>query len=343
MNRAHHRAVWVIVGIVALAGIGCGGDEPQAKQPAGPGKPAPPGPITNLPGPGDLPPKPETQPTPVVELPVKFRLVKSLPIPMDEPTGIALDKQGRLFVVGSGGVEVFDADGTPVRGWPTTTPATCVAIDDEGAVYVGEATQIEKFTATGSLLKRWGTKGTEPGQFGLVTGICTIEANVFVADAGNRRIHRFASNGDHISTFGEKDLETGAEGIVIYKRPHLDCAAGPDGSLYVNNPGRLWVEQYDINGNFKSKWGRSGTRPGRFPGCCNPTNLTVDPKGRIITSDQDIPRVSLYGPDGTLLGMVAAEIFPKKTEGIDVATDAEGRVYVVDSIAKQVHVFAEEN
>ena len=75
-----------------------------------------------------------------------------------------------------------------------------------------------------------------------------------------------------------------------------------------------------------------------------PTNLALDPKGRLYVSDSKAFRIQLYDADGRYLrtlgrhGDLPGEFARPK----GVATDREGRVYSVDAAAQLVQIFDDE-
>jgi len=260
--------------------------------------------------------------------------------------GIAVDSADRIYVAGDSQVKVLDRDGRPVRSWTTSAPARSVAVGQSGSVYVALLTKVEKHDAAGRLLTSWGTKGKEPGQFAHLTAITAAEPNVYVADAGNRCIHRFASDGDFIRDIGRRDPTAGVLGFIV-PSPYLDCAVDAEGILYVGHTGRWRVERYTPDDRLLGWWGSSGMRPEDFCGCCNPTNVAVTPDGRVVTSEKGIRRVKVYDSTGRLLALMGVNVFARAADGthgpgLDLAVDSTGRILVTDPAERAVRVFAEE-
>ena len=75
------------------------------------------------------------------------------------------------------------------------------------------------------------------------------------------------------------------------------------------------------------------------PGCCNPTNLTLDDAGRVMVSEKATPRVKVYSPEGELLTVVADEGFDPQAKNLDLAVDSKGKIYVVDTVKLEILVF----
>jgi DNA-binding beta-propeller fold protein YncE len=98
-----------------------------------------------------------------------------------KPTGVAVDKEGNLYVCDTlnDRIEVFDADGVFIRTWGKNGDGPGyfarpkgVAIDSDGHVWVADGMQdrVQVFTNEGQLLIVMGGHGLLPGQFqGLVS------------------------------------------------------------------------------------------------------------------------------------------------------------------------------
>ncbi len=274
--------------------------------------------------------------SPALKTELSYTLARKIDSGLEQVNGVATDSADRGYLCGTGGVRVFDADGKLLSSWATSGPATCIAVDD-GSVYVGLAARIEKYDRAGKRLASWGTEGKERGQLQVVSGIAVLGASVYVADGGNRCVHRFDATGDFIDDIGKHGA--GDVGMVC-PSPYLDCALNKDGILYVNNPGLCRVEKYDQNGKRVGVWGKPGDKPEEFSGCCNPTNVALLPDGRVITAEKLAPRVKVYDDSGRMLAFIGPEFFSSMAAGLDVAADSKGNIYVVDPGVKKVLVFA---
>jgi len=97
-----------------------------------------------------------------------------------KPTGVAVDKEGNLYVADTlnNRIEIFDADGAFIRAWGKNGDGPGyfarpkgVAIDSDGHVWVADGMQdrVQVFTPEGRLLISFGGHGLLPGMFqGLV-------------------------------------------------------------------------------------------------------------------------------------------------------------------------------
>lgn len=246
--------------------------------------------------------------------------------------GLAVDRQDRLLAVGDSEVRVFDPDGRPLGSWPTGAPGHAVAVDPADRVWVGEMEQVEIFSPEGSRLDAW----REPGQLGLVTAIGFVGEDVFLADASARCIHRYAADGRFLNEIGDRHRKGGfhiPNGVV-------DFAVDDAGMLHVANPGMHRVERFRADGELLDHFGRfDGQDPAGFPGCCNPTNLTLDPAGRVIVTEKAGPRAKVYSPGGDLLSVLEDPGFDPAAKNMDCALDSRGRLYVADTARLRIFVF----
>jgi sugar lactone lactonase YvrE len=245
--------------------------------------------------------------------------------------GVALG-EGLLYAVGDSTVKVFDTAGALAGQWATQRPGECVAVDSEGRVWVGEREQVEVFDAEGTLARTW----RDPGRLGLVTAIGFGGGDVFLADATARWIRRYDREGAFVNDIGAQHRKGGfhiPNGVV-------DFAIDPQGVVHVANPGMHRVERYSPDGTLLGRFGRfDGQDPAGFPGCCNPTNLTLDTAGRVVVSEKAGPRVKVYDPEGQLLAVVADDVFDPAAKNMDLAVDPGGRIYVADTGALTIRVF----
>ena len=141
----------------------------------------------------------------------------------DAPGGVAIGKDGDLFVVDfyNQRVQHLDADGgfvgqvgetrrTGIAAGSFNYP-TDVAVGPDGTLYVADGynDRIQAFDADGRFLHKWGgplavnIHGPFNGWFATVTGIVVdAQGNVFAADFYNDRVQKFASDGTFLTAFG---------------------------------------------------------------------------------------------------------------------------------------------
>lgn len=254
-------------------------------------------------------------------------------------TGIAIDRNDLIYICGGGSVAIHDSRGIKLRGFSIKGNAGCIQVDQAGRIYLGMADHIEVYDTTGTLLKSWAPCSDNT----VITSIAACSRGVFAADAGCRVVYHYDLSGKLLNEIGQKDPARGISGFVV-PSPYFDLGLGPNGELWVVNPGHHRFEQYDFEGNLLSSWGESSMAEAGFCGCCNPSNFAFFPDGSIVTSEKGIERIKIYAPDGRFSCVVAGPgSFIEGTSGLDVAVDSEHRIVVLDPEKKQVRIFVLSN
>jgi len=266
---------------------------------------------------------------------VRYKQVQAIATAMETPRSIALAPDGRLLVAGDEKVRAF-SDGKAGGEFAVGGPPHCLAAGPDGTLYVGLKERVDVYDADGKRRATW----RPLGERAYTTAIAAAKENVFVADAGNRVLWRFDPAGNVLARIGKKNEEKHAPGLVI-PSPYFDVALGPEGMLWVTDPGRRRVECYTYDGAYRFAWGKASMKIEGFCGCCNPTHLAIDAAGNFITSEKGLPRVKVYDPEGNFQCVVAPpKAFANRTTGLDLAVDEAGRVLVLDPRRRQVRVFA---
>ena len=248
-------------------------------------------------------------------------------------SALAIASDGRTYVAGERAVEVFPGGNTvAVDGRPS-----CLAVDDDGRLFISMRDHVEIYTQSGE-----STVWASPGGKAYFTSIGLDDDYVYVADAGNRRIWRYAKSGGEPFEIGKKNAAKGVRGFFI-PSPFFDIAISrADGSLWAVNPGHHAFENYRPDGTLVSTWEASSMSIDGFSGCCNPSHMALLPDGAFVTAEKGLPRVKIHNIDGTLRSVVAApDQFEEGITGLDVAVDDQGRICVLDPARNIVRRFEE--
>jgi sugar lactone lactonase YvrE len=247
--------------------------------------------------------------------------------------GICIDRANRLFTAGDDEVKVFGSDGKLLQRWKTEKPGHCVLVSDHGTVYVGQANQVQRYDDSGKLLNTL----RDGERLGLVTSIGLAGGDLLLADATHRCIRRYDKDGKLLNDIGTNNNTNG----FLVPNGHLDFAVDARGVLHVANPGKYRIERYMPAGELLGHFGRFGTRNVEdFPGCCNPTNVTLTRQGQVVVTEKAPARVKVYDEAGKLLTFIGPEAFDQNCKNMDVAVDSQGRIYVVDTVNLRILVFA---
>ena len=269
-----------------------------------------------------------------------------------ESRAIALDSRGTIYVAGDKAIRKFTENGISLGEINLADMPMCLTIDTDGKIYIGMKNYVLVYDDRQNPPARWQSLGNDA----VLTSIAVSKNDVFVADAGNRIVHRFDKTGTLINHIGAKDKDRNIPGFII-PSPHFDLAVAADGLLRVVNPGNHRIEAYTHNGELEFSWGEfSNTDLKGFCGCCNPVNFAILPDESFVTVEKGLTRLKIYDPKGAFVGVVAGpeQLVQEGTSRIcdtaaecqtgsfDVAVDANGRIFVIDTIKNVVRIFTKD-
>lgn len=280
---------------------------------------------------------------------VRYRELRRFKSPHADARRLALGPDGRVWIAAGNYVSAVDPVGNTVAEIAFAVPARCVAVAPDGTIVIGLRDHLEVFDAQGRRQASWDS----PGKRTWFTGLDATAQAVFAADSGSRAVLHYDRSGKLIGRIGEKNKEREIPGFVL-PSPYLDVVLHPDGLLRVNNAGRHQVQAFTVSGELEASWGKATMAIEGFCGCCNPVALAVLPDGRCVTCEKGLPRVKVYGLHGEFDCVVAGvESFPENAKAskgdlaadgvkasLDATADAQGNVYVLDTVTAEVRVMA---
>ena len=184
--------------------------------------------------------------------------------------------------------------------------------------------RIQVFDREGRYVRGLGEEGRGEGQFRGPRGLCfTADGDLVVADSWNNRVQVFTHDGTFIRLF------FGAPGATL-ERPFGVCVM-PDGNITVVDDSICPFKMFEGGGRFVRS---CGSREIREPGHVEDVvGVAVGGGGEIIVGDFDRNDVLVFSKEGELLQIIGAgkdsDVAFEKVRG--AATDAEGRLFVIDS------------
>ncbi|MCF6358901.1 MAG: hypothetical protein L3J54_13960 [Draconibacterium sp.] len=264
---------------------------------------------------------------------IHYKETKNFKIGFEKPAGITIEND-KIYLVGDQELKVINSSGKLITEvLLADKPHTVEVAGDK--IYIAFEKQMRVYNEKGELLNEW--KLTNLDSY--ITAIAVHDDNVFVADAGTRKIIRFSVEGEKLNEFDGKADEEGAFGFII-PSPYFDIDINEYGDLWVVNPGLHALENYSPEGKLREYWKSTSMKIEGFSGCCNPAHFTFLPDGSFITSEKGLVRIKIYKPSGEFSGVVAPPAkFKNGEQAPDVAVDSAGNVYALDFDRKVLRVF----
>lgn len=261
--------------------------------------------------------------------------VIQIPLCFQNVSGIAVDFKDNIYVTGDETVLIMNNEGKLQSSISTGETALCIDVDKNGDLYLGMVDHIEVYDRGGAKKTQWESLGDKA----LITSIAVSNDFVFAADAGSHIVRKYDRSGNELMKIGGKDESRDIPGCVVPGH-FFDVDIDPDGFLWIVNPGRHSLENYTFNGDLRSSWGVYSVEIEGFCGCCNPSHITILDDGKFVTSEKGIARIKVYDRLGNLESVVAGpDRFIEGTEGLDLAKDSNGKIFVLDPMKKSVRIF----
>jgi DNA-binding beta-propeller fold protein YncE len=206
--------------------------------------------------------------------------------------GVAVDSKDRVFVYSrsENPLNVYDTDGNHLARWGEgviqPNAAHGIFIDGDDNVFVTDAKDhaVYKFNSEGELLMTLGTPGT-PGEgegdpFNKPTDIAIASTgDIIVSDGyGNKHVHRYTADGEHVLTWGGAGSDPGQ--FTISHTVRLD------------KEDRIWncdrenrrIQIFDLDGKFLDEW----------TDLLRPNNIHLDEDDGVIYIAELGRRISIF-------------------------------------------------
>ena len=258
------------------------------------------------------------------------------------PTGIALDRQGQVYVTDEfhHTVTVFDDSGTYLAKWGAhgsgpgeVDGPSGIAFDPDDNVLLADTGnhRVQRFTRDGNFISGFGEPGTGDGAFDMPWGLTTDGyGDVFVADWGNDRVQRFSADGRFTATYGESGRGDGQ-----FVKPS-SVAVDSDGYMYVADWGNERLQVLTPEGAFAqalkgeatlSEWAKDFSRAN-----------TEEAEAR-ARADLE-PQIDFFNEDPHEESSHIEKLF---WSPVSVVLDDAGRVYVTEGNRHRIQVFERAN
>ncbi len=249
--------------------------------------------------------------------------------------GISIDKRDNIYVTADDKVFHYNRNGDSINSFKIDGKAGCIATGSKGELYLGFKDHLEIWDSSGKLITKWDRIPGLP----FITCVAVDDSSVFIADAGNKIVHRYNFKGQLINQIGKKDPNKGIPGFFI-PSPYFDVLIGHQNEIWAVNTGRHEFESYTKDGELISMFKKTSMTVDGFSGCCNPTNIAMLSDGSFVTSEKGIERVKIHSANGDFKCVVASsDQFIEGTTGLDLAVDSKDRIFVLDPGKGMIRIF----
>lgn len=208
---------------------------------------------------------------------------------------LAVDSAGRVYAYRRADppVLVFEASGAFRGAWGGGRIADAhgiyISADDRVFLVDRDAHEVLIFGTEGDQLGSLGRRNVPSFQapFNHPTDVAVAaDGEIYVSDGyANAAVHRFAADGRHLGSWGRPGSGPGE-----FMTPH---------AIWVDSADRVLV--VDRDNNRVQLFDREGGWLGQWTDFFHPMDICADDQGMLLVSDQ-VPRLSMYAPDGTLVG-----------------------------------------
>ena len=182
-----------------------------------------------------------------------------------------------------------------------------VAVDKQGNIFVADAynDRIRQISADGNVTTIAGAgspgfsdAGAADALFDTPCGVAVDdEGNVFVADTGNRAIRKITAQGEVITIAGnEQAIADGQSSEIGFSRP-VGIVVTHDGFLYITDSGRGQIVRITPEGQSSVYAGTgAGYAEGRKARFNGPTGIAIDREGNLYVADSQNYLIRIVSP-----------------------------------------------
>ncbi len=121
--------------------------------------------------------------------------------------------------------------------------------------------------------------------------------------------------------------------------PYFSISVSKEGELWVTDPGRKCLVQFDTDGQYKAQWHPQDEQA--FLGCCNPARMRCLEGGRFATLEKGHVRVRIFSPSGAVESTVA-DFGIQQNINYDMTVQDERNIIIIDGNKQQI-LFYQKN
>ena len=206
----------------------------------------------------------------------------------DNPRGISIDNiKNEVFAADKSRIQVLTTEGEYLRSFGTDhlKEPYGICVSQYGVFVTDEATEcLSRFSLAGQFINKTGSRGTTPGCFSGIRGLCYEAGLVYVCDCNMQRIQVFDINLKFIKYFGYGEIKLPTD-IAIYSET-LHILSQDQNTIYCYNRDGTFLKKIELTGQEQQM--------------TTALFFTTDKKGNFIIADQSSNEIRIFSPNGVL-------------------------------------------
>ena len=206
------------------------------------------------------------------------------------PRGIAIDgNTNDIFIADYNNtrIQVLNTEGEYLRSFGTDhlKEPRGICVSQDGVFVTDRARDcLLRFSLAGQFIKKTGSRGTTPGCFKGISGLCYEAELVYVCDFNVQRIQVFNLNLQFVKKFGYGEIKLPID-ITIYADT-LHILSQTQNTIYCYNRYGTYLKKIELAGQEQQM------TVALF--------FTVDKRGNFIITEHSINEIRIFSPDGVL-------------------------------------------
>ena len=176
---------------------------------------------------------------------IHYKETKNFKVGFENPAGITIEKN-LIYVVGDKKLKIINLSGKLLDELDLSEEPNTVEILDN-QIYIAFEKEIKVFNKNFQQTNSWKLDNENS----YITAMAANDNELFIADAGTRRIMRFSLDGELQNEFEGKASEDVLHGFII-PSGYFDIDINEYGDFWVVNPGLHTLENYTTEGKSRA-------------------------------------------------------------------------------------------
>jgi len=215
-----------------------------------------------------------------------------------------------------------------------------IAVDDQGRIFITEQTnrRVQVLNRNYTFAGFIGGPGNGAGQFDKPMGIAAdATGRIYVTDENLNKVAVFDRvAGSQVSWQFKFEFANSGAGKI----DHAESIAvnRAQQRIYLSDEGQQHVKVYDLTGKFLQTFGSGGTGLGQFTSGGQPEGIATDENHYIYVNDEGGSRINIYRPDFTPMAAIQSTNSFQSADGVHLSEKLD-RFFIIDQGNDLVQIF----